>query len=186
MWKPVIFHGESFAGLYEAHPDGFIRLARNTHQSVKGHILSPALMNGYPALQLYRAQGGVKNRVNAQVHRIMLETFIGPPPTAKHQCNHKNGDKADSDISNLEWCTPSENQKHAHRYGLVDSAKGTRNARAKLTDEQVLEIRRLRSLSKPERPKQQDVAEQFGIARSLVSMIESRKIWTHLDLVYTV
>jgi hypothetical protein len=52
------------------------------------------------------------------VHQLVLEAFVGPRPPG-HQANHKSGSKCDNRLENLEWVTPSENSRHAHRTGLV-------------------------------------------------------------------
>lgn len=51
------------------------------------------------------------------VHRLVAECYL-PNPNKLPEVNHKNGDKANNSVDNLEWCTRSENQRHAIRTGL--------------------------------------------------------------------
>ena len=53
------------------------------------------------------------------VSRLVLAAFVGPAPSLIHQANHKNGNKADDRIENLEWVTPVENTHHAIETGLI-------------------------------------------------------------------
>ena len=64
--------------------------------------------DGYPTIKLCKG-GKCKNH---SVHRLVAEAYI-PKIAGKNYVNHKNGVKADNRVENLEWCTPSENVKHA-------------------------------------------------------------------------
>ena len=136
---------------------------------IKGKFLAPIYNEaGYITTRL-SVNGKVKS---FRVHRLVAETFI-PNPCNKPQINHKNGIKDDNRVENLEWCTRSENIYHAYREGLT-CAKGEGNGQAKLTNEQVLEIRAMKGVL------QKDIGEMFGINGSTVSEIRSRKLWKHI------
>lgn len=52
-----------------------------------------------------------------RVHRLVVRAFLGPPPMSEHtQVNHKDGDKANNAVCNLEYATPRENRAHFVRY----------------------------------------------------------------------
>ena len=79
-----------------------VKLKRNTQTK-----------SGY---QSYLFQIGPKTK-RMLIHRVVAIAFI-PNPENKPFINHKDGDKQNNTVQNLEWCTQSENEVHAHKAGL--------------------------------------------------------------------
>ena len=109
------------------------------------------------------------------IHRLVALAFI-PNPENKRTVNHIDGIKMNNLVSNLEWNTQSENVQHSYDNGLKD-AKGTKNGMAKLTESQVLEIRKLYATGDYY---QKDLAKIFGVTQMLISYIVNRKNWVHI------
>lgn len=76
------------------------------------------------------------------VHRLVLLTYQGLC-SCLLQVNHIDANPLNNHISNLEWCTPKENAQHAVKLGRYIPPKGSKNGMSKLTEEIVLEIRKL-------------------------------------------
>jgi len=74
------------------------------------------------------------------IHKIVCLAFLGPRPE-NHDINHKNGIRHDNRIENLEYCSRLENILHAR--DSLGRYIGEKHAQAKLTNEDVLEIKRL-------------------------------------------
>lgn len=87
-----------------------------------GHILKSMLnKDGYPVLSI----GSVDN---VPIHRLVMETFVGKPSDGRNQVNHIDCDRQNNDLSNLEWCTASENIKWGITHGRIDPMVGLRRA----------------------------------------------------------
>ena len=86
-------------------------------------VKSFLLPTGYSRINLYK-NGKAKQ---FSIHRLVATAFIGEPPTSKHVVNHKNSNRADNRVDNLEWVTVSENVKHGYWNGLVDKNKSKEN-----------------------------------------------------------
>lgn len=74
-------------------------------------------------------------------HTAVALAFIGPKPTPKHEVCHNDGSKTNNHFSNLRWGTRKENHQDLKRHGT--SLVGEKNGRAKLTEENVNEIKKI-------------------------------------------
>ena len=64
------------------------------------------------------------------VHRLVVEAFLPPPPTPKHvHVNHKDLDRSNNHVSNLEWSTISENMLHSHATNAKRGSSAGRRAK---------------------------------------------------------
>lgn len=70
---------------------------------------------------------GVCSRKTFSVHRLVALAFI-PNPNNKPTVNHKDGDKSNNSVCNLEWATRSEQTQHAWNTGLIKDIKTRANA----------------------------------------------------------
>lgn len=105
------------------------------------------------------------------VHKLVAEAFLEKEP--QHQCvNHKDGNKMNNDVNNLEWCTYKHNINHAIDNGLMPKTNSSC-----LTENDVLQIR---SLHEHGWFKKKDIAKAYNITRGSVYNIISRKTWKWL------
>ncbi len=112
------------------------------------------------------------NRFNKRVHRLVLETYVGPCPEGMEAC-HYNGVRTDNRLENLRWDTRSNNQLDAVRHGTHVNNRGEKNGKAKLTNEKVKVIRYLRRVGFTLK----DIAWQFDVGIMTISRICARKNW---------
>ena len=120
IWKDIC----GFEDSHEVSNFGRIRSKdryvsrNNTDLLKKGQFITLNVTpKGYLRFQI--TSHGKRN--NLLVHRAVAESFIGPPPQEDYQINHKDGDKKNNHISNLEWVTQSENMNHAYENDLKQS-----------------------------------------------------------------
>lgn len=139
-WKNVIDYEDN----YIVNELGQIKTIATNFRNVKpGKILTPTICkNGYRVIRLS------KNKISRAfyVHRIVARAFLGECPT-KHEVNHKDGNRSNNKLSNLEYMTRSENNYHAyHVLGRKPAPTyGVKHHAAKLNPRKAERIRKLHS-----------------------------------------
>lgn len=114
-----------------------------------------------------------KKQFNKKVHRLIIEAFNGK---SELEVNHKDGNKKNNKLDNLEYCTMMQNQQHAWSTGLRKAKSGKDSHYAKLTEDQVRHIRELLIMDLS----QASIARNFGISQSTVYKIKHKQIWKNL------
>lgn len=179
IWRPI----EDFEDSHEVSSLGRVRSIEREWIGVTptGH---PALRRTKPRICSQRHERNGYARVSLcrggkplakLVHRLVARAFIEPAHGCD-QVNHKNGDKTDNCVDNLEWSNARHNQLHAIANGLARGRRGSEHGMSKLTESDVLEIRRLLATGMVQRR----IAERFGIAYCKITMIKQGVAWKHV------
>lgn len=121
--KPIV----GYEGLYSVTDDGRVfshPKANKYNPKHRGLWLKKTTdNNGYDYVSLHKNRKQIKKAV----HRLVCEAFLSNP-YHKPQINHKNGNKTDNRLVNLEWATAKENIRHAHKEGLSKTSEKSKKA----------------------------------------------------------
>lgn len=158
IWKPVV----GYEDLYAVSDQGNVKRTKKYLNS-SDNPLKPSVVSGYLRVTLSRNN----RRLPHLVHRLVAAAFLGLPKGLV--VNHKDGDRHNNNLKNLEVVTRSENERHKW-----DVLKNGSLNNVKLTRSQVEEIRTLYML--PEHSLR-TLADQFGVSKSNISAIINGKTW---------
>lgn len=114
IWKPI----EGTEGKYEVSNTGKIRNLNYRNQGRIREFQKSINGGGYEFVHIYD-KGKTRKMM---VHVVVAKAFI-PNPEGKPQVNHKDGNKRNNRVENLEWVTQSENMLHAYRTGLSENTR---------------------------------------------------------------
>ncbi len=173
-WRPVV----DYEGYYEVSDNGQLRTVdrnfiRTNGRSMRlqSHLCTaiPHHKWGYYQCSLTDHRG----RKTKMVHCLVAASFIGPRPEG-HQVNHKDGDKSNNQLSNLEYVTPSQNVRHTHRVLKVQQGDG--HWRSTLCARDIPTIRQLIASGEP----LSVIGRKYGVGPGAIHHIKSGHTWSHI------
>jgi len=157
---------------YEVSEDGRVRRSAGARKYRNGKELKfEAHEKGYLRLQLKQGD----KRKHVFVHCLVAIAFIGPKPSPFHEVAHNDGERHHNHFSNLRWATKVENEADKFIHGT--DARGSRNGRAKLTAEDVVDILARRHAGEARK----SVAAHYGVTGPMIGHITSGRNWKHLE-----
>ena len=159
-WKRM----EEKHGPYSISDRGNIRLEIDRRNGRKGKRIASSLARGYRKVGL-TAEGGVQ-RCYILSRLIGLYWVENPDPEHLTEIDHKDGNKLNNSLDNLEWVSRKENAARAAAMGLYKC--GEENPNSRLTDRQADEIYKRVHAGENQRA----LAKEFGIGQTMVSRIK--------------
>lgn len=167
VWLPV----PEWEWLYEVSDTGLVRSISRVDRC--GTFKKGRILKAYVAPNGYELVGLHYDRLvkTYSVHRLVARAFLGE---SNLQVNHKDGDKRNNRLDNLEYVTPQQNIKHSVDAGLRKSRRGELGAGAKLNRSQVDEIRHLVTQTVIKRS---DIAALYGVSPRTIYDISRNKSW---------
>jgi hypothetical protein len=143
---------------------GTVRYA-DSGKVVRGYVTP----KGYERVNLSR--NGTS--VSYARHRLIAEAYV--PGDTSLTVNHKDGNKRNNSIENLEWITCAENVRHAFATGLASSlgSRGSKNGRSRLTEGLVREIRKSPESSSA-------LATRLGVSAGAIYKVRNMERWVHV------
>jgi len=166
MWKLIKEYPE-----YEISNEGRCRRSTDSRRRKKEErLLKPMISRkGYLVYKLSKN----KKVYQRYIHSLVLATFDKPRPKG-YQTNHKDGNKANNCISNLEWLTPSDNVRHAFATGLRFSLRGEKHPFAKLKE---CEVWLIKKILKANIISKAFIAKMFKVDESTIRSISTCSTW---------
>lgn len=158
---------KGFEGRYTISNFGIVR-SLLTNKTMKPHINK----GGYARVNLRFAHS--RKFKSYLVHRLVAGNFL-PNPNKYQEINHKDCNKLNNRVDNLEWCNRCYNVKYSFRFGTA-SNKGSKNPNSKLSKSEVINIRKLYKTSKYT---QLELATLFKVSKNTIQMILSNKTWSN-------
>jgi hypothetical protein len=172
-WRPVVGREDEF----EVSSMGNVRSLPHTIR----HWSGSAIARSGTILKQSRHSAGylvvsLRDGRKHYVHRLVMDSFNYRSDANSLDVNHKNGNKHDNRLENLEWASRLQNVRHAIATGLQNNA-GENNGRSKYSERQIVQVKRLlrdgESIA--------SAAKKTEVSRDTVEAVARGDRWAHVD-----
>lgn len=168
LWKDVV----GYEGLFQVSNYGRIKRVGRLDGKMRfsGEIRKPQKhKDGYLQVDLQRSS-------HRLIHRLVAESFLGVHDDL--EVNHKDGDRTNNHLSNLEFVTSEQNRIHSYTVlgALNKKARGEQQHLSKLTDDKVRQIRKM----KQEGYTNEQLAKIFNVRHTTISAAYRGATWKHV------
>ena len=172
IWKPVPSESN-----YEASSYGNVRRKiayRGPNHGIGPgkHLVGRIQGAGYKYVCL--SEVGKKQKMRT-IHGLVAEAFYGPRLEGM-QVNHKDGNKLNNHVDNLEYVTQSENMLHAYKNGMRPNTCGEGHHKSRLTESMVVQIRKRCADGET----YASLAREFNVDETTISYAHKMKTWKNV------
>jgi hypothetical protein len=170
IWKDIV----GYEGTYEVSMARRVRRITGGQGARAGRILRPAINSrGCPTVTLYLCG----KRTTRLISHLVADAFLPKKAPTDTVVRHLNDNPADNRLENLAWGTYSDNRQDAIRNDRLNQPIGVAHWNARLTEDNVREIRRLYATGEFS---YQELGLRFGVSKQMVSSIVHRRNWKHV------
>lgn len=179
-WKEIKFGEGALKKHYAISNYG--RIVSYSGKIEEGNRIKGGILRGYPTLPL-RPYGKSKT---FYVHKLVAELFIPKKSDDKLYVIHKDYNKSNNYVENLQWATQKEMFDHQQQNPLVLEARKKQKGRKtqqghKLTATQVMRLKK-KILDPNRKTRLKLIAKQFGISEMQLYRIKSGENWSHVEV----
>jgi hypothetical protein len=179
IWKDI----KGFEGKYQISNIGRVKSIRISPKNKKGNLIMKTNKDsrGYNCIGLWKDFDNKLKKQN-RPYKLVAIHFLENPNNYK--CvNHKDGNKLNDNVNNLEWCSHSQNIKHAWDNNLTrgntgkicKKHKGKKDKRTKLVKDDILYILKSKNTIK-------NLSIKFNVSFVTIYLIKKRKLWRDINI----
>ena len=168
-WKEI----PEYEGLYAVSDLGRVKRIAGGQGARSGHILKPG-MNGPGYWHVHLCKAGTPKL--HKIHHLVMLAFVGSRRLG-FVVNHKDGNKTNNTLRNLEYVTHQQNTQHAFQQLGHKPVDGERNGQSKLTS---IDVANIKLLLSEDKMSQRAIGRQYQVSHTVIQHIAKGLLWKQI------